>query len=129
MKEKISMSKVGNAVRIAIDFDGTLVTQNSDGEFYPISGAKEALEILAAQGCQIIIHTCRTGIAWRDGYLNEEIELIKNTLNRFSIPFHEIFAGDKLIADRYIDDRSVPYKGDWEEVLSELAQQKNNYNV
>jgi hypothetical protein len=118
------MLRPANDIRIAIDFDGTLVTQDSNGDFYATIGAKEALEMLVAQGYHIIIHTCRTGIAWREGYLSEELELIKNTLDRFSIPFHEIFAGDKLIADTYIDDRSVSYKGNWEEVISELNKRK-----
>ncbi len=114
------MHRTANIKRIAVDFDGTLVMQDSNGDFYPTIGAKEALDSLVAQGFHIIIHTCRTGIAWREGYLSEELELIKNTLDRFSIPFHEIFAGDKVIADTYIDDRSVPYRGDWEAVISEF---------
>lgn len=100
---------------IAVDFDGTLVGESPDGELFPIAGAREALTELRRQGHRIVIHTCRTTLANDDGMLTQEVDLIEQTLADFAIPFDEIYVGDKLIADAYVDDRAVPFRGRWDE--------------
>ena len=38
--------------------------------------------------------------------------------------YDEIFPGEKLVADYYIDDRAVPFQGNWSEVLSQVLARK-----
>lgn len=104
---------------IAVDFDNTLI-ESEDGYYYALPGAKESLRRLREDGHKIIIYTCRTGIAAADGQLSQEIEFIKRCLAEFDIEYDEIFLGEKLIANIYIDDRAVSYEGDWEETLTRV---------
>lgn len=100
---------------VAVDFDGTLVQEDENGEFHVMPGAAEALARLQAGGHQIVIHTCRTGLAAENGMLDREVALIEEVLARFRIPYDFIFTGEKLVAEVYIDDRAVAFRGDWSE--------------
>ena len=116
---------MSHAAVIAIDFDGTLVTVNADGEYEPIAGAREALEDLRDRGVKVVIHTCRTGLASRNHTLRLELDFIAAKLNEFGIPFDEIYAGEKLVADFYVDDRSIGFRGDWAQTLIDLDAASN----
>jgi histidinol phosphatase-like enzyme len=107
---------------IAVDFDHTLFTETPSGEAVPLPHAREAMVELKRQGHHLVIHTCRTTVAREDGNLADELQWIAATLNEHGIPFDEIYAGDKLIADAYVDDRAVGFRGDWNATLSELGQ-------
>lgn len=108
--------------RLAIDFDGTLIREDEDGNLMPVEGAAEAMQALRNEGHYLIIHTCRTTEAAEGGYLREELELIVEVLQTFGIPFDEVYAGEKLIADGYVDDRAVAFRGDWRETVSTVVQ-------
>lgn len=108
---------------VAVDFDNTLIYRDENGEYVAAPGAAEAMQALRKKGCRIIIHSCRTGIAHKHGSLTEELTFIETTLNRFGIDFDEIYAGQKMIADFYIDDRAITYRGDWEETLTETSKE------
>lgn len=99
--------------RIAIDFDDSLVGIGDDGEVYPIPGAREQLQALRSDGHAIVIYTCRITIARRDGRLAEELAELEDMLAAFDLQYDEIYIGDKLIADAYVDDRAIPFRGDW----------------
>ena len=102
---------------IAVDFDGTIASYKGfegKGVFgEPVPGVKEALQFLIEKGYRIIIHTTRS-----------ETHSIKEYLNYHSIPFHFINFNPKNIdlgcslgkplADVYVDDRAIQFKGDWE---------------
>ena len=103
-------------ITVAVDFDDTLVFQE-DGVIHPVQGAREAMQKLRDMGCRIIIYTCRTGIASREDFLPEEIHFIEQALEKFGIEYDEIFIGEKLIADFYIDDRAIEFRGDWGDVM------------
>lgn len=107
---------------IAIDFDGTLVDEDDQGFYHLIPGSREALLDMRARGYRIVIHTCRTGIASSEGRLGQELAVIRQTLDHFSVPYDEIFVGEKMVADFYIDDRAIAFDGNWVTTLETLTQ-------
>ncbi len=107
----------------AIDFDGTVhdVTAREPGYKMgkPYPGAKECLDRLRELGAEIVIHTCRGRAALGLPDLTVEFQQKNGTLDHvrqwldfFDIPFDEITAV-KPIADVYVDDRAIPFDGDW----------------
>jgi phosphoglycolate phosphatase-like HAD superfamily hydrolase len=111
---------------IAVDFDSTLV-ESEDGYYYPVDGAREALQRMKDDGHKIIIYTCRTGIAAADGRLQEEIEFIKHCLAQFELEYDDIFLGEKLIANIYVDDRAVAFEGDWQDTLDQVKSKAKRW--
>lgn len=107
---------------IAVDFDNTLIERDENGVFFPIPGAAEAMQRLRKKGCRIVIYTCRTGIAAKNRSLMEEISFIENKLTEHNIVFDDIFLGEKMVADFYIDDRAIPYRGSWQETLNDTER-------
>ncbi len=107
---------------IAVDFDGTLFDLGQDGHLHLIPGAKEALKDLRMQGHRIVIYTCRTGIAHKHGKLMQEVSFIKKILNSHDLEYDEIFMGEKIVADVYVDDRAVPFAGDWNEAFRKIEK-------
>lgn len=100
-------------MRVAVDFDETLVSEDENGELHPCPGAAEAMQSLRSKGHRIIVHTCRIGIAMARGRGSQEQAFIISTLDLLGIPFDEVWMGTKLVADCYIDDRAVAYEGNW----------------
>lgn len=107
---------------ICIDFDGVLATYDGwkgRGEIgEPISGASEATQTLKKEGYTIIIFTTRNGEdikKWLDknkisyDYINENPDQPKNTNE------------GKPIADIYLDDRAVCFRGNWEWALRDIV--------
>lgn len=108
---------------IAIDFDGTIAQYKEYqgkcifGE--PICGAKESIAAMKKNGWYIIIHTTRS-----------EEGAIKKYLIECGIPFDSInynpknkklnCSQKKPLADIYIDDRAITFKGNWEETASQV---------
>ncbi len=107
-----------------IDFDGTLCKFKFPevGEIEP--NVKKALELLKAKGYTIKIHSCRTATYWgSETERFKHYELMYGFLKKHNIPFDEIILDstmDKPIADVYIDDRAVRYKGNWMEIAKAL---------
>lgn len=109
----------------ALDFDG--VIHNPDdrepgrrmGRPYP--GAKEAISRLKELGAKIVIHTCRArptefidGELWENG-----TQHVADWLTFFEIPYDQI-TSIKPLADVYLDDRAVPFDGDWQHAEREI---------
>lgn len=95
---------------IAVDFDGTLC-----GDEYPRIGEPNAalialLKRLKAEGCRLILWTCRCGelleeaVAWC-----AQFQLYFDTVNENLKEILEKYGTDsrKIYADIYIDDRSL----------------------
>lgn len=101
----------------AVDFDNTLITSKGNGEYEPIEGAAEAMQRLKDRGCRIVIYSCRPGIARKERMLDQEVSFMRDILSFYKIPFDEIFIGEKLVADFYIDDRAIPFRGDWRKTI------------
>jgi histidinol phosphatase-like enzyme len=112
-------------MRLAIDLDGTIC----DDE-YPFfgcvkPGAREALTKLKAAGHYITIYSCRTGEELKSSKYDraDQVKKMEEFLTDNHIPFDEIYEGvGKPVADRYIDDRGIEYKDNWEEITERLTK-------
>ena len=106
-----------------VDLDGTIFEydrwrgEQFFGELIP--GAKEALKGLRDAGWRVIIYTTRGS---RD--------LVGAALLESGVPYDYINenpdqppgCSGKPIADVYVDDRAVGFRGDWEKALLEVEQ-------
>lgn len=101
---------------ICVDFDGTLFDFSEDGlpNVGPVRpGAAEALQKFRDAKLKINIYTCRP-------MTEESRAIITKALTDAGIPFDSIndmshsLNSSKAIADVYIDDRAVPYLGNWD---------------
>jgi hydroxymethylpyrimidine pyrophosphatase-like HAD family hydrolase len=112
-------------MKIAIDFDGTLVEHK-----YPEIGEKklfafETLRELQKRGDQLILWTYRTG-----EMLNQAVEFCRqNGVEFYAINrnypeevFDETQVSRKIDADIYIDDKNVEFGGeiDWSKICTIL---------
>ncbi len=123
---------------VALDFDGTIHSYErgwADGSIYgtPVPGALEAMQRLWNAGCRLLIFTCRLGVAPdhispgapRGG--EHQREAIVNWLEHhrgiggFTWEVDEV-TGAKPIADVYIDDRAVGFRGDWDDAVMEAVE-------
>lgn len=106
---------------IAIDLDGCIVSykngwigENIFGELIP--GSKEKIHYLKSKGYKIIIYTSRLATKELEKYLLDN-GIWFDAINEN--PWHEYKQkGDKrkVIADIYIDDRAITFKGNWNEI-------------
>lgn len=114
---------------LAIDFDGTIVTND-----YPEVGTLkpnvvETIQKLYAEGYTILINTCRTGV-----YEKDAIQCLKKN----KIPYHAInenlpevvmqypAEARKLSADLYIDDRNLGgIPDDWHDIYNMITGAKS----
>ncbi len=107
---------------LAIDFDHT-INNNQDIEegarfSKPFKGAKESIESFRSKGYKIMIHSCNRK------------QWILEWMNHWEIPFDYIWDGDKPVADCYIDDCAVGFRGDWESTTREVEDLLNErYNA
>lgn len=89
---------------LAIDFDHTIVNGRE-----PLPGAKDALQHLHDAGHHITIHSCNS------------YDWIQRVLNDNDIPYDRIWDGPgKPIADCYVDDRAIQFRGNWAEMLKNI---------
>lgn len=114
--------------RVIIDFDGTITKyclNHEDGP--PQDGVKEALQKLRDMGYYISIFSCRTSIELFKNFIDrsEQQRLMESYLEQHEIPFDEILMYDKPIADFYIDDRNIEFKGKWEETIEKIRKIEN----
>lgn len=113
-----------NKKTVCIDLDGTLVHyeewqgEEHFGEVLP--GASTATKALRKNGWFIIIYTTRSNKSILSNFLSEnKIEFDAINENPYQ-PGTAI--GGKPIADVYVDDRALCFKGDWERTLCEIQK-------
>lgn len=99
---------------LAIDFDGVIHDYKNPVQGRrmgaPITGTKETLTRLKANGNKIIIHT-----VWGD---EKGKQTIADFMKYYGLPFDDI-TNIKPSADFYIDDHGIHFDN-WENVLKEL---------
>ncbi len=108
---------------ICVDVDGVIADYSKGfqgvGKFGdPIPGASTILHKLRLEGWKIIIFTSRG-----------EEDLVAKYLHKHDIPFDEINKNSdshpkmnqgKPVADIYLDDRGLTFRGNWEETYNEI---------
>jgi hypothetical protein len=110
-----------DTLQICFDFDGVIHAFSSpwEGEDViadePIDGCREALVAFIRMGAKIYIHSvrCRT-------YAGRKA--IESYMNFHNLPFDEVVE-HKPVANFYIDDRGVPFSGDWQSVIGAVYKQ------
>jgi len=120
-----------NKKKIIIDFDGTICGFKFPDCGPPEPGVKKALLELSAMGFEIAIHSCRTGTYWKgqedlpnrtDHYYTVIEFMLRHDLYYDTIIMDTNM--DKPIADFYIDDCGVSYRGSWPDVVNEIKERK-----
>ena len=113
--------------RIIVDFDGTICGFKFPDVGPPEPGVRKALQQLKDDGFEIVVHSCRTGTYWNgkndSNNRLHHIAVITNFLVEHKIPYDALLfdkSMDKPIADFYIDDKGVSYRGNWDTVISEI---------
>ena len=115
-----------NRKTVCIDLDGTLVHYEEwQGEEHfgkVLLGASTATKALHEKGWFIIIYTTRSNKTILSKFLSEnQIEFDAINENPYQ-PSNAI--GGKPIADVYVDDRALCFKGDWARTESEILKFK-----
>lgn len=103
---------------LAIDFDGTIVTDRFPNIGEPLLFAFEYLIEAHKSGNKLILHTCREDTPERK-YLTEAVEFCREKGLEFDAvnenlpdsPYSHLGKGRKVYADFYIDDKSL--QPDW----------------
>jgi len=114
-------------LKIAVDFDGTIVKDAYPEIGEPRLFAFETLKELQKAGHSLILWTCRTGKE-----LQEAIDFCKkNGIDFYAVnknyPEETIAEGymRKIFADVYIDDRNIGGIREWGEIWAMLDGQTN----
>lgn len=110
-------------LKIAIDFDGTIVEHKYPEIGKEIPFAIETIKALQKQKHQLILWTYRSGVE-----LNEAVEYCrKNGIEFYAVnasypeeEFDEDFASRKIEADIFIDDRNIGGLVPWGEIYQML---------
>lgn len=112
---------------IAIDFDGVIHSYSrgwQGGEIYdpPVEGTREALTELRAKGWKIYIFSTRTNKIYHKNDHPPQEERMKTYLEEHGIPYDKIWSFGKPMADIYLDDRALNFRGKWVDSLQEIKQ-------
>jgi hypothetical protein len=110
----------------AVDFDGVIHKYGNGwqkGIIYDetVPGAKDGVQALKDAGFYILIYTTRTNPQFRRKGEPEQYDQLVQYLEKNEIPYDQIYVGSgKPMADIYLDDRAIPFTGDWNKAV-ELA--------
>lgn len=114
-------------MKIAVDFDGVLHGYSKgwgDGTIYdpPVPGAAEAMQRLKEMGHTLYIFTTRTNPIFKDkDASNAQKKAVEQWLKDHNIPFDKVWTFGKPMADIFIDDRAIGFRGNWNQTLDEVT--------
>jgi len=109
---------------VAVDLDGTICDYQGWGgsdEFGDLlPGARDSLEEMKNLGWVIIINTCRG-----------DVDKVKAFLDQNNVPYDfinhnpdnaRLGLSEKVLADLYIDDRGIAFRGSWADVMEQVKE-------
>lgn len=112
-----------NNKTICIDFDGVIANyqgwQGTDKFGEPVPGVQNATKVLKEEGYTIIIFTTRKVTVALKKYLADN-HITYDYLNENPDQPKDSNAG-KPMADIYLDDRAVCFRGNWKYALQDIA--------
>lgn len=111
---------------VCIDLDGTLIHyeewQGEEHFGHVLPGASDATKILHEKGWYIIIYTTRANKSILTKFLSDnKIEFDAINENPYQ---PQNAKGGKPIADVYVDDRALCFKGNWQQTVKEITKFK-----
>ncbi|MFM7910893.1 MAG: hypothetical protein ACKO9W_01840, partial [Bacteroidota bacterium] len=117
---------------VAIDFDGVLHQYSEgwkDGQIYdePVEGSRQALQAMKDMGWKIYIFSTRSNKLYHKDQEKAQDQAMKTWLEHQEIPYDRLWNFGKPMADVYIDDRALTFRGDWKAPLQE-AQNFSPWN-
>ena len=98
-------------VKIALDWDGTLVNEHQTW----LPGARDALQVMLRRDHKVTIHSARAN--W-DGGQEQSRDRLANLADRVSII-------GKPMCDLYVGDNYISYDGDWPATLNQILNGRN----
>ncbi len=118
-------------MKIAIDFDGVLHGYSkgwSDGSIYdaPVPGAAEAMKKLKEEGHTLYIFSTRTNPIFKkkkEDSVDQKV-MMEEWMKQHGIPFDKVWTFGKPMADLFIDDRAIGFRGDWQATLQDVSEFK-----
>jgi hypothetical protein len=125
--KKIPVDEYEEPKRIIVDFDGTICGFAFPECGPPEPGVREALHQLHEEGFEIVIHSCRTATFWKGIFDVDNrllhIGVIVKYMEEHDLEYDSLLIDrnfDKPMAQFYVDDRGVPYRGAWSAVVKEI---------
>lgn len=114
---------------IAIDFDGVIHGYSkgwSGGDIYdpPVPGTKEALQKLKDAGHKLYIFSTRSNKIFHKKDKVDQNKAMKAWMDEHEIPYDKIWTFGKPMADLFIDDRALCFKGDWNDTVNQALEFK-----
>lgn len=124
-KKKSSTAKKKSTRTIAVDFDGVIHLYSKgfqDGTIYdkPVPGVRDAMQQMKAKGFKLYIFSTRSNKIFHKKDSIDQNKAMEAYLNKHNIPFDRIWSFGKPMADIYIDDRAIGFRGDWQTTLEEV---------
>lgn len=102
---------------IAVDFDGTIVTDKFPDIGSPIEDTVKLLKLYKGRGDKLILWTCRTGTALMEAvdFCRWDLGLEFDAINDNLPEIQEVWGQNcrKVYADVYIDDKAYHDIMDW----------------
>ena len=117
---------------IIVDLDGTICHQAFPHIGHPLDGALKSLRLLTESRWKIVVGTCRNNpVLYRyPEDRNQNLRLVRVFIEKCGLP--NLYVDDgrmgKLIAKWQIDDRGIPFNGNWEEVLETYFSNRRAFN-
>lgn len=111
---------------ICIDFDGVLHDyskgyQGKDVFGEMVKGADSATKILKKKGWTIIVYTTRPDTEALRSWLSDHGIAFDYINENPDQPEDSKDGGSKLIADIYLDDRAICFRGEWDWIMNDIA--------
>ena len=121
---RIVVARTGEGIpTVAVDVDRTLI----DDDENLIPGAKEALNYLRAQGWKVILWTSRA-----------DLDHVKELCKKYGLEYDHLNENPEADQREYtrkirfnatVDDKAVPFNGEWPPVVSELDRRRDLWRL